>query len=475
MNNLNLVFFGDSITYGQYIDINQRWTTLLEQRINNSNSAKHNFINKSITGETTTQGLIRFASDVQNNNPDILCILFGINDCNFWETDNGLSRVSPQLYKQNIKEMIFRGFKFGAKKIILLTNHITMRTKILLGGISLEENRKHYNNIIREISEEENVILIDIEKEFNKLSNNEIEEMNLPDPDLLHLSIKGHLFFADIIEPILKTSIENINKINNKINSNTLNKSNTDIFWNERIFNENDYKKVNISDLTQRQIENDFIFKHLLKTDNVLEVGCGNGFITNNISELVNSVDAFDYAENMIEQAKIYHQKDNVNFFWDNILEPSIINNQYDVIVCIRVLINLRNFEEQEKALNNMYKMLKPSGKLILIEGFIEGFEEINNIRKKINLKTLSPAKINYYSKLSEFSKLFENKFNILDRFNTGMFDYLTRIVYPSLVGEENASGYSTFHKKILPITQIYKDNYFVELARLHGYLLNKQ
>jgi lysophospholipase L1-like esterase/ubiquinone/menaquinone biosynthesis C-methylase UbiE len=471
MNNLNLVFFGDSITDGQYVDINYKWTSLLEQRINDSN--KHYFINKSVSGETSTQGLIRFASDVQNNKPDILCILFGLNDCNFWETDNGLSRVSPQLYKKNIKEMIFRGFKFGVKKIILLTNHITLRTNILSGGISLEDNKKHYNNILRDICEEENVILIDIENEFNKLSSNELGEMVLP--DLLHLSVKGHEKFANIIEPILRKNIENINKINNKLNLNTINKSSTDIFWNERIFNENDHRKVNISDLTQRQIENNFIFKHLLKTENVLEVGCGNGFLTNNISDLVNSVDAFDYAENMIEQAKLYHQKENINFFWDNILNPSIINNQYDVIICVRVLINLRNIEEQKQALNNMHKMLKPTGKLILIEGYIEGFEEINNIREKINLKTLSPAKINYYSKLLDFSKLFENRFNISDKFNTGMFDFLTRIVYPSLVGEENALGYTMFHKKIYPITQVFQDNYFVELARLHGYLLIKQ
>ena len=251
-------------------------------------------------------------------------------------------------------------------------------------------------------------------------------------------------------------------------------KSATDLHWNERAIVEQDTTAVNIADVTQRELETEFLRKHIKSTDKVLEVGCGNGFLTNTLREIADHVDAFDYAENMVEQAKSLYGEKNNRFFHDNLLAPTHWDNEYDLIVCVRVLINLRNIEEQFTAVQNMAKALKKGGKLILIEGYIDGFIALNELRSAIGLEALTPAPINYYSKLDDMKKKLMEYFVVKDTFHTGSFDFLTRVVYPCLVGAENATGHSDFHTKIRNLAFNYNPDAFSNLARLQGLLLEK-
>lgn len=253
-----------------------------------------------------------------------------------------------------------------------------------------------------------------------------------------------------------------------------MNKTNTDLFWNNRFQDQKDPRKVNIDDLVQRELEAEFIKKHIKKTDKILEVGCGNGFFTSFLREIADHVDAFDYAENMIEQAKsIYHEKNN-HFFHDNLLAPQHVTDQYDCVVCVRVLINLQNIDEQKTALKNLFSWVKPGGKLVLLEGFIEGFNALNTIRSNAGIDKMSPAAINFYSEKSVFETFFPPEIKVLDTFNTGMFDFLTRVIYPALVGPNNATEQGEFHEKIKNVSASYNPSCLEKLARLHGWALEK-
>lgn len=254
-----------------------------------------------------------------------------------------------------------------------------------------------------------------------------------------------------------------------------MSKSATDVHWNERAVNEKNPAAVNIADISQRELETQFLLKHLLPSDRILEVGCGNGFLTNTLRQKVSHVDAFDYAENMIEKAKdIYGEKNN-RFFHDNVLAPSNWQNQYDAIVCVRVLINLRDFEEQKVAVENMRTALRPGGRLFLVEGYRDGFDALNRLRVASGIDPLVPASINFYSGLEAMRSELNKGFGVGDDFHTGSFDYLTRVVYPALVGAANASGHSEFHAKILPLAMAFNPDQFRPLARLHGFLLTKK
>lgn len=254
-----------------------------------------------------------------------------------------------------------------------------------------------------------------------------------------------------------------------------MDKSKTDEHWDSRAKTEKDSNLVNIADISQRKLETDFILEHLDESHSVLEAGCGNGFLTDIIRSNVKHVDAFDYAENMIERAKSEQGEKNNKFFFDNILDPKDWSSQYDSIVCVRVLINLRDINEQKIAVENMANALAKNGKLILIEGYQNGFDELNKLREKSGLERLDPANINFYSPLEEMLDFFKDHFEIKAEFHSGTFDFLTRVVYPALVGPENATGHSDFHQKILKICENFNPNDFQPLARLRGYVLRKK
>lgn len=253
-----------------------------------------------------------------------------------------------------------------------------------------------------------------------------------------------------------------------------MSKSSTDLFWNERPKTLQDPRKVNIDDLVQRDLEKDFILKHTTKEDKVLEAGCGNGYFTSFLRESASHIDSFDYAENMINQAKLIYGEKNNRFFHDNLLDPKNITGLYDLVVCIRVLINLKNFSEQKVAFTNLLSWVKPGGKLVLIEGFQEGFENLNTLRLATNIATLSPASINYYSTKKELLAQVPKSVSIVDHFHTGTFDFLTRIIYPALVGADKASGPSEFHEKIKEIPRKFNPDAMEPFARLHGWAFLK-
>jgi SAM-dependent methyltransferase len=252
-------------------------------------------------------------------------------------------------------------------------------------------------------------------------------------------------------------------------------RSETDKHWNERALSGIDAAKINIDDTVQRDLELQFVFKNLDRGSRLLEVGCGNGYVTKQLRERVAFVDAFDFSENMIERGKQMFGETNNRFFHDSVLAPKNARGPYDIVVCIRVLINLRNLEEQSRSVRNIADLVKPGGKVILIEGYREGFEAISAFRTELGIPALKPASINYYSALSELMPVFQREFTIADTFHTGLFDFLTRVVYPSLVGPDQATRAGEFHSKIEPIVRAYDGPDLARFARLHGLLLIKR
>jgi SAM-dependent methyltransferase len=245
--------------------------------------------------------------------------------------------------------------------------------------------------------------------------------------------------------------------------------------WNDRALNEKDRAAVNIADVTQRELETAFVLEHLRPADRILEVGCGNGFLTGILRERVAHVDAFDYSENMVAQAIALYGDKNNRFFHDNVLQPARWRGPYDAAVCVRVLINLRDLAEQKRAVDNIASALKPGSRLILVEGFSDGFGELNRLRERVGMKPLKPAAINFYSTVGELRPHIDASFVTEAEFHSGCFDLLTRVVYPALVGEENATGHSDFHRRIRNIAERFNPEGLERIARLRGYVLVKR
>ena len=206
-----LIFFGDSIAFGQGISISKTWVVKVSQLLQSMNPNLE-VINSSINGRTTRQALEDMPYHVQNAGVSVLFIQFGLNDANYWQSDKGLPRVSLDAFIANIKEMIIRGFHFGAKKIIINNNHPVLRKDSFLNlSIGLSESNKLYNAALRNLMQNSycknntNIIFNDIEKHFEKYSD--ISRFILPLPDGIHLSEQGHDVYYDIMKASIKKGL----------------------------------------------------------------------------------------------------------------------------------------------------------------------------------------------------------------------------------------------------------------------------
>lgn len=203
---LRCVFFGDSITAGQYVPATHHWTTLSSDRLTSSGLTDVTYSIGAASGETTRQGLERFPSQVQAVRPQVMTIQFGLNDCNRWETDEGLPRVSELAFEANLLEMIARARHFGTTQLILLTTHPTLRTTRYRDGATFEDGRRRYNVIVRDVARHAEVRLGDMEAEFGA-DLYRLDQLLLEPPDVLHLSAAGHAVYANILEPVLRDAL----------------------------------------------------------------------------------------------------------------------------------------------------------------------------------------------------------------------------------------------------------------------------
>lgn len=212
---IRIVFFGDSICVGQGVSIHKGWVTRLSAQVSDRSkrlNREYVVMNSSVNGNTTRQALERMPYDVQSHGVDLLIAQFGMNDCNFWESDRGMPRVSPRAFKANLHEIVDRAHIFGAQRVILNTNHPTARFNDLMadGTTTYQESNAAYSRIIRAVAAEHQVaVLNDVERVFlEHLSHADEAIDDLLLDDRLHLSERGHdLYFASCAPVVEKELI----------------------------------------------------------------------------------------------------------------------------------------------------------------------------------------------------------------------------------------------------------------------------
>lgn len=212
---LRVTFFGDSICVGQGVSIYSGWVTRIAgqlEQVAETHGREIIVTNASANGDTTRQALERMPYEVQSHGVDILIVQFGLNDCNYWQTDGSLPRVSPAAFAANLKEIIARGHAFGAQQVFLHNNHPTTRDHELLPGTSTtyEASNRRYNAIVREVAAEMAgaVVFTDIETAFDRITGCDREKLErLLLVDGLHLSRQGHEVYFDVAGEKIEQSV----------------------------------------------------------------------------------------------------------------------------------------------------------------------------------------------------------------------------------------------------------------------------
>jgi acyl-CoA thioesterase-1 len=183
-----VLVFGDSLSAGYGIDINQSWPALLQSRLE-SQGYEHRVINASISGETTEGGVTRIGSTLENFNPELVILELGGND--------GLRGFPPERMKANLQTIIEVTKTSGAAVVML--------------GIRIPTNygpryTGAFENVYRELAEQSGVLWIEFFMEGIALNEDLMQD------DGIHPNAEAQLILLDNAWPIIRQSLEVSNK-----------------------------------------------------------------------------------------------------------------------------------------------------------------------------------------------------------------------------------------------------------------------
>lgn len=226
-------------------------------------------------------------------------------------------------------------------------------------------------------------------------------------------------------------------------------------FWNKEALDWGDNPRVTIRDHYFRLLEIETVTSFIKNRKRVLDIGCGTGFSSMFYAEEVGTLVGVDYAELMVEKArrfltdKKYFDKvmkryaidgkpqlrGNLLFEEGNILDINYPDGFFDAVVGERVLINLPKESLQEEAVEELFRVLRKKGILVLVEVTKQGHESVDKVRKLFGLGGIEKYWHNLYLNEPRFEKKLRNsKFYIKKKIYFETYQFLTKVFHPFMV-----------------------------------------
>ena len=170
------------------------------------------------------------------------------------------------------------------------------------------------------------------------------------------------------------------------------------------------YKTINL--ILEKKIKN---------KNNLIDIGCGNGFLTKRISENFQNIIAIDESLSAIQQAK-KNYKGKINF-----IQSSLSNFNYqNQIDCITAIEVIEHTYSPDSFLKKIYELSDEKTKIIIstpYHGFIKNLALLLTGRFDDHFSPLwEHGHIKFFSKLTLTKMLLRNNFKIIDILYSGRF-----------------------------------------------------
>jgi lysophospholipase L1-like esterase len=184
---VRLVGFGDSITGVYYHTGGRRaWPEMLGlalQRL--CPQAKIEVTNAGLSGGNTASGLARMDKDVLAHQPDLVVVMFGMND---------VVANAPEAYEANLRTIVERSRGVGAEVVLCTPNAIYD----LDPGRPMSRLRE-YAGIVRKVGEELVVPVCDCFAAYEAVQTRSPRDFATIMSDAIHPNMRGHKLFAEEI------------------------------------------------------------------------------------------------------------------------------------------------------------------------------------------------------------------------------------------------------------------------------------
>lgn len=178
-----VLVFGDSLSAGFGIDVDQSWVALLQSRLS-AQGYEHRVINASISGETTEGGKTRISGALERFNPALVILELGGND--------GLRGFPAQILKDNLHDIIKTAKESNAAVVLL--------------GIRIPSNygaryTQAFEGVYRELADELSVPWIEFFMEGVALNDELMQD------DGIHPNADAQIILLDNAWPIIRQAL----------------------------------------------------------------------------------------------------------------------------------------------------------------------------------------------------------------------------------------------------------------------------
>jgi lysophospholipase L1-like esterase len=183
---VRVVCFGDSVT-GVYYHTGSRraYTDMLGIALRKSvDNAQVEMINAGISGHTTVNALTRIDKDVLSHEPDLVTVMFGLND---------MVRVPLDDYRANLKTIVAKCREIGAEVVLATPNNV-----VTSSGRPTEKLIT-YCEVVREVGRELSVPVCDCYREMDGLRARNEFAWRLLMSDAIHPNMDGHKVMAELL------------------------------------------------------------------------------------------------------------------------------------------------------------------------------------------------------------------------------------------------------------------------------------
>ncbi len=181
-----IVCFGDSVTGVYYHTGGRRaYTAMLKIALERAVAgASVSAINAGISGHTTRNALSRIDRDVLQYSPDLVTVMFGLND---------LTRVPLEEYRANLTKIIRRCRESGAEVLLCTPNSVTSTKSRPVAKL------ERYVAAMREVGTETQVPVVDCYRAYEDVRSKDPREWSLLMSDAIHPNMDGHRLIAEEI------------------------------------------------------------------------------------------------------------------------------------------------------------------------------------------------------------------------------------------------------------------------------------